>query len=249
MLRQTCRCLSVFAIMGMASAASAALTVNSDFQTGPGASATFTPTYTVDGPDLLAGLTPTASTGDFTTETTAGTRVLTDGSFGTLPIYTGAASTKTNVAATGPGAGRSVTYTLASPSTITEIEVLGGWSDNGRDAQNYGVSIATGGSSTFTPLNLSGATVSSGTASVTGNNVAYNPAAPGGVQVANRTTITDSLGAALATNVTAIRFNFGAVENNYTGTAELAVVGIPEPTAFGLLGVGGLGLLARRRRP
>ena len=248
MLSRTCRCLSVFAIMGMASAASAALNVNSDFQTGPGASATFTPTYTVDGPNLLAGLTPTASTGDFTTETTAGTSVLTNGSFGTLPVYTGAASTKTNVAATGPGAGSSVTYTLRSPSTITEIEVLGGWADNGRDAQNYSVSIATGGSSTFTPLSLSGATVATGTATVTGNNVAYNPAAPGSVQVAARTTIADSLGAPLAINVTGIRFDFGAVENNYTGTAELAVIGVPEPATLGLLGACGVGLLARRRR-
>lgn len=230
----------------MASAASAALTVNSDFQTGPGASATFTPTYTVDGPDLLAGRAPTTSTGDFTTETTAGTGVLTDGSFGTLPIFTGAASVKTNVAATGPGAGTSVTYTLAGPSTITEIEVLGGWSDNGRDAQNYSVSIATGGSSTFTPLSLAGASVSSGTATVTGNNVAYNPAAAGGVQVADRTTITDSLGGPLATNVTGIRFDFGAVENNYTGTAELAVVGIPEPASLALLAAA-LAPLIRRR--
>jgi len=248
MIGQIGRRVPVFAILAVASAASAATTVNSDFQTGPGASATFTPTYTVDGPNLLAGLTPTTSVGDFTTETTAGTGVLTNGSFGTLPIYTGAASTKTNVAATGPGAGSSITYTLAGPSTITEIEVLGGWADNGRDAQNYSVSIATGGTSTFVPLNLAGATVATGTATVTGNSVAYNPAAPGGVQVAARTTITDTGGAPLATNVTAIRFDFGAVENNYTGTAELAVVGTPEPASLAVFGVGGLALLARRRR-
>jgi hypothetical protein len=248
MLKQICRRVSVLAVLGIASAASAAPTVNSDFQTGPGASAPFTPTYTVDGPNLLAGLTPTASTGDFTTETTGGTAVLTNGTFGSLPIYTGAASTKTDVAATGPGAGSSITYTLAGPSTITEIEVLGGWSDNGRDAQNYTVSIATGGSSTFAPLNLGGATVSTGTATVSGNTVGYNPAAPGQVQIATRTRITDSLGGPLATNVTAVRFNFGTVENNYTGTAELAVIGTPEPGTFFLLGTCGLGLLTRRRR-
>src|SRR5437764_422752 len=100
MLRQIGRRVSVFAVLAMASAASAGLTVKSDFQTGPGASGPFTPTYTVDGPNLLAGLTPTASVGDFTTETTGGTGVLTNGSFGSLPIYTGAASTKTDVAAT-----------------------------------------------------------------------------------------------------------------------------------------------------
>ncbi len=53
------------------------------------------------------------------------------------------------------------------------------------------------------------------------------------------------------TNVTAVQFSFPSTQNGYVGYRELDVLGTastPEPASLGLLGLGGLSFLARRRR-
>ena len=55
----------------------------------------------------------------------------------------------------------------------------------------------------------------------------------------------------LATGVHSIRFTVFSAQNSGAGVSEIDVFGaaaVPEPTAVGLLGIGGVLLLARRRR-
>src|SRR5687768_7241985 len=102
---------------------------------GPGgAGSTFTPSYTVSSTDLLNGLLPTASGGDFAAvEITGGLPVLTDGTFGTI-TEPGGAPDRTHlifgIAGGGSGTGTFATYTLdtvASPLgyDIDRFEVYG----------------------------------------------------------------------------------------------------------------------------
>jgi hypothetical protein len=228
--------------------ARAAIVVTSDNQLGAGGTTTFTPTYTVNQPDLLLNLTPTSSTGTFNLETSGGLPVLTDGSYGT--INNGTTGSHPAFATGGNNGGTQVIYTLATPAKITAFQVLGGWNDSGRDEQNYNIAYTTTSNSTFQPLSLAGATVTTGSATISGNTIDFNPASvPASTQDATQTTISDNNGAALATGVTAIEFNFGTVENGYTGYAELAAIGTtPEPSVLALGVVCGGGLLMRRRR-
>lgn len=257
--------VTAVALMGAgANAASAAIVVTSDNQLGTGGTTTFTPTYTIAQPDLLAGLLPTASTGlfsqhDSSGETSGDLPVLTDGTYGSINSGTTGAHTSFVVAGGGrPSAaafstqsyGTSVTWTLPAPASLSQIAVYGGWNDSGRDQQLYTVSITTTANATFTNLSLAAATATGG-ATLSGNTVSYNPTGVGSVQDANRTIISDTTGALLAANVTAIRIDFPTtVENGYTGYAEIAAVGtlVPEPASLGLLGLAAATGLACRRR-
>ena len=58
-------------------------------------------------------------------------------------------------------------------------------------------------------------------------------------------------GAALATGVVGVRFNFANVQNGFVGYRELHVLGsavVPEPASMLLFGLGALALAGARRR-
>ena len=238
-IQASCLASLVAVVLGSWAQAAPVIDTNSQAAAAPGA-ASFTPTYTVSSTDLINGLTPTASNGDFAQELSGGLPVLTDGTYGTITQPGGAADrTHGAFAVAGNTAGTTVTYTLntaASPLgfNLNSIAVYGGWNDNGRDQQDYQVLYSTvQNPTTFTSL----ATVN------------FNPTVPDGTQSATRTIVTDTTGL-LATGVGALRFNFLSPENGYTGYAEIDVLGspTPEPAGSALLCVGAAALMLRRRR-
>ena len=185
------------------------------------------------GSDLLAGLTASSSSGNFTVELSGGVTVLNDGLY--QDITTGGAPGTLHpafaVAGGGAGTGTQVTYNLNLSGAILGYDisrtfVYGGWNDGGRDQQSYTLAFAPVGDLTnFTDI-LS---------------VDFNPTV--GDQSVVLTGVEDDGGANIGTGVGAVRFTFNGVENGYTGYAELDVIGVattvPEPSSFALLGLGG----------
>lgn len=130
--------------------------------------------------------------------------------------------------------GLTMTFNLASPTQLTEIQYIGGWGDSGRDELSFSVSYSTDNGLSFTPYDT----------------VLYNPSTTG-LQSSNFSDITDSSGTigngAVITN---LQFTFNATENGYGGLEEIAAYGVPEPStiALGLSGALVLGLCLFRRR-
>ena len=226
--------------VGLSSVAQADLnTVESDIAAGGAPGDPFTPSFPSGGVlnnDLLNGLLPVFSTGDFTREDSTGLSALTDGTFDTQWGDGTPASSHTAWATA--GAGDSVLYNLAGPSALSEVVIYGGWNDGGRDQQSYEVFISTNGVD-FTSI----------------GDVDTNPGLQGvdlgpiGVRVS----FTPAGGGLFASNVTNLRVDFRAVENGYVGIAEIDAIGttaaIPEPGTAALLGLGMVGLsIVRRRR-
>src|ERR1019366_8790331 len=111
-----------------------------------------------------------------------------------------------NVKALTAGAGALLIYSLAGSATgynLSNIVVYGGWADNGRDQQAYTVSYST----MLAPTNFIALT-----------SVNLNPSDPANAQSATRVTLSSATGA-LATNVAAVKFDFGSPssENGYCG--------------------------------
>ena len=186
--------------VAIAAPAFAVVVTTTDNQVGPGGvGSTFTPSYVVSSTDLINGLAPSASGGDFAvTEITGGTPVLTDGVYGTI-TEPGGAPDRTHlifgIAGGGSGTGTFVTYTLdTSVNTlgydITSIAVFGGWNDNGRDQQLYRAAYSVVGSPLFIDLPL----------------VDFNPVIGANLQSATRTILSENALPSLATGVDQVRF-------------------------------------------
>lgn len=217
----------------------AAPVIATDNQVGMGGGSNFSPSYVVSTTDLINGATPTSSSGaaGFALETAGGLPVLTDGAYGT--INDGVTGAHPAFATGGNTGGTFVTYSLGANGAgynISNIVVFGGWNDNGRDEQKYTVSYSTAAApATFIPI----------------TSVDFNPVIAGAVQSATKVTISDDTLGFLALGAANIKFDFSAaVENGYTGYAEIDVNGVPtpEPATLGLFSAGAITLLMRRRR-
>lgn len=216
--------LALGSALALAQPASAAVTVTTENQQGAAGVWPFTPSWTVNtNNSLIAGLTPTTANGNFSLEVAGRTpNSLTTNVNLTIDILQPSTSTSTNyvTAGNGSGAGSLLVYTLPSTANgynITNITVYGGWANNGRDAQGYTVLYSTVDKpASFKYL----ATVS------------YNPTVPGNTASANREILNDSTGAAIATNVAALQFDFTVprVENGFVGYAAITVGGTPAAT-------------------
>jgi hypothetical protein len=239
------------------SVAQAATLITTDVQVGDGINP-FTPSYGANvgsASDVLLGLTPFSSsvtqsgptsrgtgglgwTGSWTQSSAGGLPVLTDGAVG--PIGAGGGfSTSLYASVAGFSGGAQVTYLLATAVQLTDVQIYGGWGDNGRDEQKPTLSVSTDGGTTWTEL--------------ASQNV--NPTVPGGVQVAVLTTFTDTVTPFLDNNalINGIRVDwFSNIENNWAGTSEIVAhaAAAPEPStiALGLSGALVLGLCLFRRR-
>ena len=181
-------------------------------QTGLGSALTnFTPTWNFDPGSLIAGQSPSSVGGGGFSQSIG---LLTDGSFGWFTYWPGVGLSPTEVSC-GSGAGQSVIYTLGNAAngySISNIVVYGGWGDAGRDQQAYTVYYSTVTAPTTFNLLAS---------------VDNNPANPGAIQSATRSTLSAATARPMANNVAALKFDFTtpAPENGYCGYSEIAVYG------------------------
>ena len=197
-----------------------------------GASNPFSPTWDISslGASLIAGQNPPTigyGSGNFNDpdvnflNTAGGLPVLTDGSYGTF-AYDGSHPPFATCGTPTSSAGQYVTYLLganANGYNITNIQIAGGWDNNGRDSQYYTILYSTvSNPNLFLPLtsvakNLSGYGINDSTTV--------------------RTTFTPATGV-LAGNVYAIEVDFQypqGVPNGYSGYSEISVFGSPSVTA------------------
>ncbi len=220
----------------------AAVIVTTDVQSASTGSLT-EPAYVVANDDLLqTSLLSVDSAGSFTEEAKGGIPVLTNGTIG---LNWSAGSTGLDQAASagggGPGgsaAGTPLIFTLdtvASPAgyNISNINVYGGWRDQNRDHQKWTVSYST---------------INDPDAFITLQTVNYDPSHGAGTDVFTSVSLSSDSGP-LATNVAKVKFDF-LQEGHWAGYSEIDVIGaaVPEPASVGLMAVGALGLMARRRR-
>ena len=177
----------------------------------------FTPSWTPAPASLIAGLSPSSASGNFSLDVTGrNVASLTSGGSLTISQLPGN-NTSTNylTCGNGGGAGSLLVYTLpTSPNgyNLTNITVYGGWKDSGRDQQAYTVYYSTAGNpASFILL----------------GSVNYNPSVPSGTASATQVILSDSAGGVIASNVAVVKFDFSAPasENGYCGYAAITIQG------------------------
>ncbi len=210
----------------------------------------FTPTWDTSnlGNSLIYGQNPPGDSydtiGDFSdpdiTPTAlnqaGGLTALTDGGYGPFDN----SGPHPAFATAGPGgpaprAGNYVSYTLGANANgydVTNIQISGGWNDNGRDSQYYTVLYSTVANPTiYLPLAVVANNLSTGNNLGGGNGKAVSSGS--GIQTTVRTTFTPATGV-LASNVYAIYVDFQfpeGVPNGYSGYSEISVFGSPSASA------------------
>ncbi len=176
----------------------------------------FTPSWTLETPNLIGGMAPTTAPGNFTQEGAGGTSVLTDGAIGE-------SGTITTFATGGSSGGGSLIYTLPNDvngTDVTNVTLYSGWGNADRDGQYFVLSYAT---------------ISAPTAYIPITTVFYNPAGVSGAS-ANRVSISMNNGLPLATSVSKLKFDFatpvgaGQFDNGYSGYSEIVVQGTDSST-------------------
>jgi len=168
----------------------------------------YTPTWTLETPNLIAGMAPTTATGNFTTESSGGTNVLTDGVAG----QSGNVLTFATC-----GNGRTLIYTLTNVvngTDVTNIVLYSGWGNGDRDGQYFILSYSTvAAPTTFIPITI----------------VFYDAVGVSGAS-ADRVAISMNNGSPLASAVANLKFDFsppsaGQFDNGYQGYSEIIVQG------------------------
>ena len=177
-----------------------------------GGTGAYTPIFPSGGPsstDILNGLLPSASVGNFTRENSTGVAALTNGSVSTF--YGNQTAESIHAAYATGGVNESVTYALSGIYNLSSIVVYGGWNDAGRDQQHYNILTSDDAGSTFDFLGT----------------IDINPGVQGThiTPVSNRVAFTEDSLPNLATGVTHVRLEFLGVENGYTGYTEIDVFG------------------------
>lgn len=178
----------------------------------------FQPVFTggsVSSTDVLEGLLPIASTGNFTQESSAGPVALTEGTNNSVYPQGGLGGDDIDHAAFatigGSAGGTSLTYGLGGIYDLQEIVMYGGWGDGGRDAQKYDIFTSDDGSNFSLLASYDGGDGLAGTE-----------------PIGWRVDFVDSLAANIAEDVTHLRFDFPAVENGFTGLSEIDVFGVQQ---------------------
>jgi hypothetical protein len=182
------------------------------------------PTWPIETDSLIEGQLPSSvGPGNFEVFSgMVGPSVLTDGSFGFVDAMSSYASCGYGIYSPGQSAGQSLTYNL-NGANLTNIVVYNGWTDYGRQGQFYDVYYSTmSAPATFVLL----------------TSIWYNEPFVFSTPVAHRVDISNSTGAALATNVAAVKFDFAPqfdnnIDYGFSGYAQLVLEGIitAPPTA------------------
>lgn len=206
--------------------------------------------------DVLLGLSPTSTAGDFTAGGATSRASVTDGVLTTIPSNNNNLSMFQSV---GTSAGTELTYALSQPSYLSAIQYYGGWTDNGRCSINFTVAYSTDNGATYTTLYdpTGGYYVTTGDPADTQTGGMSSSATTFGRQlgglgpVANYVSVTDAsgyLGGGAA--ITDLEFTFGSVPNGWSGLEQIVADGVPvpEPGTWALLSGGLLSLLAVRKR-
>ena len=204
-----------------ASVVTPVISITASNQSSPSA---FTPSWTPETPDLIAGLAPSTATGNFTAEGASGTPILTDGTIGQSGTISGFATC-------GTSGGQTLIYTLTNVvngTDVTNIVLYSGWGNGDRDAQYFILSYSTiAQPTTFIPITT----------------VYYNPQGVVGAS-ANRVSLAMNNGTPLASSVANLKFDFNSppnasqVDNAYSGFSEIIVQGTdtatppPPPSPF-----------------